>query len=58
MAQSAVSKRSLQLMTWLASPSTPDALLRIELVETFQEKVLTPIIDLCAEHRLFLDDDY
>ena len=30
----------------------------IELVEIFQEKVLTPITDLCAEHRLFLDDDY
>ena len=30
----------------------------IELVETFQEKVLIPILDLCAEHHLFLDEDY
>jgi hypothetical protein len=30
----------------------------IELVETFQEKVLIPIIDLCEEHRLSLNDDY
>jgi hypothetical protein len=27
-----------------------------ELVETFADKVLSPIIDLCAEHRLYLDD--
>jgi hypothetical protein len=28
-----------------------------ELIETFQEKILSPVIDLCAEHHLFLDDD-
>jgi hypothetical protein len=27
-----------------------------ELIATFEDKVLCPIIDLCAEHRLFLDD--
>jgi hypothetical protein len=28
-----------------------------ELIETFQAKVLNPIIDLCGEHRLHLDLD-
>jgi hypothetical protein len=27
-----------------------------ELIETFQEKILSPVIDLCAEHHLFLED--
>jgi hypothetical protein len=27
-----------------------------ELIETFQDKILSPIIDLCSEHHLFLDD--
>ena len=27
-----------------------------ELIETFQSKVLTPILDLCAEQRLYLND--
>jgi hypothetical protein len=28
-----------------------------ELIDTFQAKVLNPIIDLCGEHNLFLDLD-
>jgi len=27
-----------------------------ELIETFQHKILSPIIDLCSEQRLFLED--
>jgi hypothetical protein len=27
-----------------------------ELIEVFQIKILTPILNLCAEHNLFLDD--
>jgi hypothetical protein len=27
-----------------------------ELIETFQDKILTPVIELCAEHHLFLDE--
>lgn len=29
----------------------------LDLVEIFQEKVLVPIIDLCDEQDLFLNDD-
>jgi hypothetical protein len=29
----------------------------LELVETFQAKILEPIIELCSEHHLFLEDD-
>jgi ATP-dependent DNA ligase len=28
-----------------------------EMIETFQVKVLNPIIELCDENKLFLDDD-
>jgi hypothetical protein len=27
-----------------------------ELIETFQDKILSPIIDLCSEHHFFLED--
>ena len=27
-----------------------------ELIETFADKVLSPIMDLCQEHRLYLDE--
>jgi hypothetical protein len=27
-----------------------------ELIETFEVKILSPIIELCAEHHLFLED--
>jgi hypothetical protein len=27
-----------------------------ELIETFQDKILSPIIDLCSEHHLYLED--
>jgi hypothetical protein len=30
----------------------------LELIETFQEQILSIVIDLCAEHHLFLDEDF